>query len=104
MRGETKKPAGDLLAVAQGFLRSRAGGSPAAIQRPSVADMMSDPEAQAGDPYAGLARLGGRFVQRGYDGDGLMYAVEVAFYVRESSADTFHPGSFERAPAHAQAA
>lgn len=60
-------------------------------RRPSITDMLDDPERKRpGAPPPGLARAGGSIVARGFDADGLMYAVEISFYVRPDARETHH--------------
>ena len=72
---------------------SSQSGSPAL--RPSITDMLDSPERGARPPGApsspgGLVRAGGSIVARGYDDDGLMYAVELTFHVRPDARETKH--------------
>ena len=73
---------------------SAAGGAPPPAAHPlagrSITDLLDDPERDASDPKAGLARAGGGLVARGFDADGLLYAVEIVFHLRPGSRDTHH--------------
>ena len=75
--------------------RSAPGQPALSPSRPSPLDMLDSPErgalpANAPRAPEGLARAGGSIVARGYDDDGLMYAVEIAFYVRPGARETRH--------------
>ena len=61
-----------------------------ATSRRSITDMLDDPERHASNPKAGLVRAGGGLVARGFDADGLLYAVEIVFHLRPGSRDTHH--------------
>lgn len=60
----------------------------------SITDLLDDPEAR---PAHGLVRVAGHFVAKGYDDDGLMYAVEIAFHVRPEPRVTRHATGLTRA-------
>ena len=63
-------------------------------RRPSITEMLDSPEARASDPMHGLARAGGSIVAKGYDDDGLMYAVEIVFHVRPDARESRHEMGF----------
>ena len=61
-------------------------------RRPSITDLLDDSEAER--PIDRLARAGGSIVAKGYDDDGLMYAVEIVFHVRPDARESRHQIGF----------
>ena len=57
--------------------------------RPSITDLLDDPERTRG-ATDGLVAVGGGLVAEGYDADGLMYAVEIVFHIRPDPRRTTH--------------
>ena len=84
--GETKDIAYQLVMDAQTYL-SRRGGS-----LRSVADLMDTAQARrdAAADMEGMERVARRFMSRGYDSSGLMYAVEMQVWLRSQPDDSFH--------------